>query len=507
MAPSAAEIESIVTRAVPRSSRRSTDSLRRMLTGLDDGEAGGNEEVLKKLCALGVDYGRRELEPAVRSELLERTSKKAQANLRRALQHTLQWITRPCLELEWTSYTMAMAALRLGKMDASLAKQKFLGKQPRQRLFALFKRFPALAASWSVAINQWRNHVAEILERASKDEREIARAFFGSAAGGGIKDVRLGLSDRHLGGRSVALVEFENGRVIYKPRSGRSEAEWASLLRWMNEHGFEPRLKEARSLRRKDYHWMENIEPDTCRDVAAVRRFFERLGGLIAAAYLLNAVDCHRENLIASGEEPVLVDTDALWHVSSTTRAQSAEALLYRTGFFPNADRTSLQSRSSVLGKTRTGTHLPRIGARCESAADYADQIIQGFEKGWNCLLGKPRNRAAFLRRQRRIRGQQRRWIYRATASYAAIIRASLQPSALTSAEARHDLIRRLLARNPGGAAVFNAEIQALEQLDIPYFLRRADARVGFVAASPPAELARAIGQALATGKTVRKRS
>jgi lantibiotic modifying enzyme len=458
-----------------------------------------------ELCLFD-SHGRRELEQTVRCELLQGTSKKAQANLHRALQHTLEWITRPCLELEWTSYTMAMEALRLGKMDPSVTRQKFLGKQPRRRLFALFKRFPVLAALWSTAINQWRSHVVEILERAARDERAIARAFFGSAAGGRIKDVRLGLSDRHRGGRSVALVEFENGRVIYKPRSGTSEAEWASLLRWMNEHGFEPRLKEARSLRRKNYHWMENIEPGTCRDVAAVRRFFERLGGLIAAAYLLNAVDCHRENLMASGEEPVLVDIDALWHVSSGTRAQSAETLLYRTGFFPDADRASLQSRSSILGKTRTGTHLPRIGARCESAADYSDQIIQGFEKGWNCLLGKPRNRAVFLRRRRRIRAQQRRWIYRATASYAAIIRASLQPSALTSPKARHDLVRRLSARKRGAAAILKAEMQALQQLDIPYFVRRADKKMGFVTASPPVALARAIRQALATGKIRRKR-
>ena len=150
--------------------------------------------------------------------------------------------------------------------------------------------------------------------------------------------------------------------------------------------------------------------------------------------------------------------------------------------------------------------HLARIGARYESAADYADQIIQGFERGWDCLLGKPRSRAAFLRRRRRIRSQERRWIYGATASYAAIIRASLQPAALTSPKARHDLIRRLSAREPGNAAILKAEIQALEQLDIPYFVRRADERVSFVTASPPAELARAIGEALATGSSLRKR-
>src|SRR5436190_1933921 len=79
--------------------------------------------------------------------------------------------------------------------------------------------------------------------------------------------------------------------------------------------------------------------------------FYQRLGGMIAAAYLLKAVDCHRENVIAVGEYPILVDVDALWHVSPLTRTQSLATVLYRTGFLPNSRPGSLQSRSSVLGR------------------------------------------------------------------------------------------------------------------------------------------------------------
>lgn len=506
MTPSAAEIESIVTRALPGSKKRDAQLLRQMLAGLRETETTGKQGALEELCAIGVAYGWRELERTIQPAALRRTSARTKASLRRHLQEILEWITRPSFDLEWRSFTLALEALGLKPDDPSAMKEKFLGAEPGQRLFGLFKKLPVLAALWSAAIDQWRKQVAEILTRAVRDERAIARTFFENAAGGRISDVRLGLSDRHGGGRSVALVAFEQGRVIYKPRNGGSEAEWAALLRWMNGHGFQPRLKEARMLRRKNYHWMEVIEPDDCRDAAAVRRFYERLGGLIAAAYLLNAVDCHRDNLIAAGEQPVLVDIDALWHVSAETRRLSPTALLNRTGFFPNADRASLQSRSSILGKTRTGRHVPRIDGRPQAASRYVDQLVTGFERGWKCVAGKPAHRAALLRRRRQIWAEKRRWIYGPTMSYGAVIRASLQPAALTSAAARGDVIQRLAARKSSGAVVRSAEIKALARLDIPYFTRSTKERMGPIPRDPPPKLRAALLEALGMLKPAPRR-
>jgi lantibiotic modifying enzyme len=254
----------------------------------------------------------------------------------------------------------------------------------------------------------------------------------------------------------------------------------------MNAHGFTPALKELRMLRRADYHWMELAEAGPCDSAAAVRRFYKRLGGLIAAAYLLNAVDCHRENLIAAGEHPVLVDMDALWQVSPLTKTQTATDLLYRTGFFPNSNPESLQSRSSPLGQSAT-------------AAAQADQLLAGFEAGWRCLVGTSRRQAIFRRRVRRIRSEGRRCIYGATETYAAIIRASLQPPALTSPAVRRALIRRLARRHSTSANVRRAEIRALERLNIPYFSETEKGPMPAFSKVPPAELAHALRKTLKT--------
>src|SRR4051812_6723964 len=101
MVLSPAEIHLIVRRAAARSSKRRRESLRRMLAGLGDPERNRQQGALEELCAIGVAYGWRELERTIRSSLLKAISGEAQANLRHYLQETLEWITRPCLDLEW----------------------------------------------------------------------------------------------------------------------------------------------------------------------------------------------------------------------------------------------------------------------------------------------------------------------------------------------------------------------------------------------------------------------
>ena len=184
---------------------------------------------------------------------------------------------------------------------------------------------------------------------------------------------------------------------------------WFELLAWMNRHGFCPKLRLMRILERPSYSWMEFAEAASCKDEAGVRRFYQRLGGMIAAAYLLKAVDCHRENVIAAGEHPVLVDIDALWHVSPVTKTQSLRDILYRTGFFPNTRRRSLQSRSSVLGWSRAGNHLARIDGRAVAATDYVEEIVDGFSRGWKCLVGTACRQAAFRKKLGQVRARPRR--------------------------------------------------------------------------------------------------
>ena len=446
------------------------DRMMASLAGMEYAQLTGSP--LMRLCEAGARFGMEEL--AISRDLLASVSPRARLSLKRGLRRDLARITRPCLELERASFAAALQALGAAGLtnDQKFVDRKFLGAKPSERLFPMFKRFPVLVTLWFQLISQWRCHVTEILARFAADRRALSRCFFNSRPLPTITDLRCGLSDSHNNGRTVARLQFEGVSIIYKPRSGAGEWEWFSLLNWMNRHSFQPKLRAARVLRRDGYCWMEYIETASCTDEAAARRFYQRMGGMIAAAYLLKAVDCHRENVIAAGEYPVLVDVDALWHVSAVTKTQSLTDVLYRTGFFPNSNRRSLQSRSSVLGRTIAGNHLARIAGKPSEAARYTTEIIKGFANAWRCILGTPSRRSAFVRRLRRIRSQERRWIYWATARYAAIRQASVQPATLRSQTEREILITRLCSRSSVSSAVVQTDVNALQRLDIPYFIR-----------------------------------
>ena len=373
-----------------------------------------------------------------------------------------------------------------------------LTDQPGHNLGSLFRKFPVLLDLWSIALGQWRNHCSEVLSRAVGDREKISGFFFGNKLLGKIEDVRLGLSDPHHGGRSVTMVEFRRGRIVYKPRSPANELAWSSVLTWMNNHGLRRRLRAAPILGRKRYYWMDWVEPGACSSLQAVRRFYERMGETIAVAYLLKAVDCHRENVIAAGEFPILVDIDALWHVSAVTKMQSPSDLLYRTGFFPSSRPDSLQSRSSVLGGGSSGANqLARFRKKLTNPANYTHEILQGVGEGWRCLIGTEERRDAFERHVEGVRAQKRRWIYCATERYAGILRASLEPAALRSSAARAAVVRRLCSRPTVSKCVAEAEVDSLLQLDIPYFTRRTGRRGPRDDSAPPAQLREAISQGL----------
>jgi len=506
MSLTAAEIQKIMSPNENNSPTHLVPSreLRRMLEALGAYEFSASRGTpLTRLCAAGADYGWRELTRVVESNLIAQTSAKARASLRRHLRRTLERITRPSLDLEWKSFELATSALGLATSNAAVTERMFLRDRPADRLSLLFQKFPVLAGLWCLTIQQWRDHVVEVLKRWRQDRRALGDFFFGKQVEDTIVDLRPGLSDAHNRGRSVTLLEFNGGRrVIYKPRSGKSESTWFSLLAWMNRNGFEPRLQLVRLLLRKNHYWMEHVEVASCENQAAARRFYERMGALIAAAYLLKAVDCHRENVIAAGENPVLVDIDAIWHVSPLTRTQSAVDVLYRTGFFPNSNPRSLQSRSSVLGRAATGPHLPRIAGKPVFAAPYTRDIVTGFRRAWNCIVGTKNRRAEFLRQVRKVRAQWRRWIYRATEGYGATLQGSIQPAVLRSQAERDQFIADSCLPRAPSRTIGKAEVSAIRQLDLPYFVRKTNHTMPSDTNSVPSKLMQAIRSALKPTKT-----
>lgn len=473
---------------------------RRMLNGL--GEVEFRQRMmspLQQLCEAGSEYGIGRLEEKLSFELLPLLRPRPKQRVKTHLRQILARASRPCVAVELDAFRHAYRAIYSEQAASTLSMEKiFLRQGPYDRLLSLFSRFPILPKLWCRLIDQWCDSISELLARVSADKDTLSRVFFRGQPLGKIVDVRAGLSDPHNNGRTVMRVQFQAGSFIYKPRSGHGEREWFRFIAYLNNVSFRPKLIAARVLCRSGYCWMEEIKFGSCKDLLEGRRFYKRLGGMIAAAYLLDAVDCHRDNVIASGEHPVLIDAETLWHGSEKTKTDYVEAL-YATGFVsPTGRRSSYQYRSSPLGRTSPGRHTPHVDGTPLDASNYADVVIAGFRQAWHCLLGTKERRVAFLRYLRHCPSRGYRRIYRSTAEYDAIIRASVQPAAMRDDDERNRVIAQLCSRNGAGQIITREEINALRRLDIPFFVRTSSSKPPPATDTlVPAELIEAIRQGI----------
>jgi lantibiotic modifying enzyme len=116
-------------------------------------------------------------------------------------------------------------------------------------------------------------------------------------------------------GRSVVICEFSSGlRLVYKPRSLAADIHFQALVKWFNQRGFLPALRVSQILDRVTHGWVQFIAAEGCDSEAALSRFYERHGACLALLHALAATDFHCENVIAAGEDPMLVDLEAIFH-------------------------------------------------------------------------------------------------------------------------------------------------------------------------------------------------
>src|SRR5262249_35687328 len=151
--------------------------------------------------------------------------------------------------------------------------------------------------------------------RLSNDWPAICSGLNGGVDPGCLSQVSPGAGDFHRGGRSVIIATFDNDwKIVYKPHLLAVDVPFCEFLTALNRMGDHPPFKTAAVIDRGEYGWSEFVSSRPCDTLAQVRRFYQRQGGYLALLYFLEATDFHLENLIASGEDPILVDLEALFH-------------------------------------------------------------------------------------------------------------------------------------------------------------------------------------------------
>ena len=386
-----------------------------------------------------------------------------------------------------------------GRQMSNALYRQFVGSQPKGRLQKLFDEFPALAILCSTLVKNWLTAVGEFLANLQTDYSGLSPHFPGGDFPCPIAGIQAGLSDPHRGGRCVIRIKFGDGEsLIYKPRSLATERHFAAFLDQLNVEDVVHPLKSARCWDCGDHGWMEDIAPRPCSTVASVQAFYWRMGAQLGLVYLARGVDFHRENVIAAGEFPVLVDLEGLWHPQPafTSRQKEIVDTVLGTGFLPindsesgkayewgalgrqrHTDRTVAvwnhvnhdnMSVRTTIQTSRGYSHLPVLSGETHLATEYVSCIQSGFRWMGEYLYGENNRWSGFERWISALARCPRRLIPRPTARYQTALERITAPETLRQAQITTDALPGFTRM----AGLESCESQMLAQMDVPYFLQ-----------------------------------
>jgi type 2 lantibiotic biosynthesis protein LanM len=386
----------------------------------------------------------------------------------------------------------------------------------------LLGEFPVLGRLLAVVTELWIQGSEEMLRRLAESRAQLVEPF-AIAIDTPVEAIQLGLSDPHRGGRAVAILRFGDGeqarRVVYKPKDMQVDLVYQQFLQELNGASNLAPLRQLSVLGCAGYGFMEWVEHRVCDNDGELATFYTNAGRTMAVLHLLGCTDCHYENLIASGDQLVLIDTETLLEAdlrdlisdegddpdALSPLQTSMQGSVLRSGLLPQwlmagAGRKRAFDISALgiqppppvrdqpgwLGLNSDGMMAGRSSQPCElptslpvglgspqRLTDFVEQLVEGFEKQ---LLEVIRLRPLLLQALESFRGKPRRLVARATRLYFLIQRQMLQPAALRSAVA-HGLKLELLSRSfvlaseePLNWPMFKAEVRQMERLDIPFF-------------------------------------
>lgn len=132
-----------------------------------------------------------------------------------------------------------------------------------------------------------------------------------------IKEIHTSQGDYHNKGRSVCDVVFDTGiHVIYKPRNIAADEGFQKLLKWFNDNVDDEQYIELKTLKQyvgNNFGVVEFVSHQYCENEEQLKEYYHRMGELLGILYLIDASDMHRENVIACGKHPVIVDCETLF--------------------------------------------------------------------------------------------------------------------------------------------------------------------------------------------------
>jgi len=478
-------------------------------------ESIGNDSMLS-LCWPWLQWARGKFEQTI-SHLnfppdLKLQAQTATVLLLPALRKTLHEVVERTFILELN------VAREMGELEGESSQRRYASFVRRlcdpSHGLPLWKEYPVLCRILTVEARRWIETSMEFIGRLLQDWEEIKKTLFAGKAPGSVRQIRIGAGDRHRGGRTVNILEFEDQvLLVYKPRSMQKDLLFHEVLSYLQDYGNMLDMYAVKILGRSDYAWSEFVPHKVCSQKHEFARFYRRAGHLLAVIFNLYGTDVHYENLIACGEYPVIIDLECLLaqpygYYGVTNQSVLAHAwtdTLFSTHLIPShivggADGLEL----SGFSEANQGRLTPFPVMQCEGAnsdeakivfkrvlfseglrfnspagepntnspRQYVDFIIRGFQEAIEALIeGGDSLLSTHLWQD--LCEQPGRYVPWRTMNYERLMMDSYHPNLLRDAMDREAFLDRLWTRSGNReihSAFLPAERKALWEQDIPAF-------------------------------------
>jgi type 2 lantibiotic biosynthesis protein LanM len=377
-------------------------------------------------------------------------------------------------------------------------------------ILSLAKDYPVLDKTLRTKVINFSNHIQNIISRFHKDSKSIEATF--NLKGIKIVDIDISLGDGH-NGEGTSLLRLSDGtKLIYKPRNIGITNSYNFFIDWVNDK-LKTDLKTFKVLDSGNYGWIEFVNDEEVNDEEDVQEYYHKAGVLLAVTLLLGSKDCHHENVISSGKNPVIIDHETIiqpffnnksfrtwddqYKIPPFSVLESVLIVNQDTGapldivgygvtgrievtelekniFNPN----SINSKRTTRFNTRkiVDKNIPVFEGEYIFVSDYKEYFIDGFSATYDLFVSSKEELASNDSPLQLFKNNEVRYVWRPTFVYFKILKYMRSASFMVSSEAYYSKLFDLLSKAFKGENVekhkfiLDYEMKQMLNGDIPIF-------------------------------------
>ncbi|MBO1139291.1 type 2 lantipeptide synthetase LanM [Enterococcus avium] len=433
--------------------------------------------------------------------------------------------------LECLLNRMVNLSLKVFIYDMSKLKEEtsLLGEKPEERfesylhiageseyLKNLYLKYPVLLRKLNNCVENFANFLNDVFSHLNEHWEEIHETFFDSSKNLKLLGLTFENGDTHEQGKTVILLRFNQGKVLYKPRNLYIEKNFKDVTNFFNQSDETLDIIQPKSLFFEEYCFTEFIEQKECTSLKEVEDYYTRYGQLIGLIYLTNGSDMHFENIISHGEYPVIIDYETLFSVQALYEGDSDSMFakimnltrdsvsgsimlpsemkldyegnsvdisgldgktqkLAKKVFVPkrlNTDEASFELDNLVL---ESSNNLVYLNGELVDYQKYSDQIISGFLTVLNHFL---KYKTDFMKLITNLKEEKIRVIVRNTNNYAQFLEFTKHPSCMKDFIEIEKVLENLYTFPHLDKKISKLEYEDMIFDDIPIFFTSLDSTI-----------------------------